>query len=627
MVALTCRSAGLAVLGALMAPAFAAAGACHLGRIAEFPVTVSDLRPLMMAKVNGTDVRFLVDSGAFYSVISPASAAELHLPSSPGPFGFFLTGIGGGSASVSIATVKELTLAGVPLHNVEFLVGGTAAGDGSIGVLGQNVLHIADVEYDFGHGAIRLMKALDCRSDAMLAYWVVGTTMPYSTLKIQPTTPQEPFAIGHASINGTEIRVMFDSGAGVSTLSLRAAARVGIKPDSPGVVPAGVIWGFGKTRIPSYIAPFSSFKLGEEEIRHTRLRIADIDLPDADMLIGPDFFLSHRIYVANSRHTIFFTYSGGPVFNLEGVRYAAPGPSSASAAQPAPDAPPPAAAGAPPSPGTPPSPGAPATQAHGDEGGDAADFSRRGAAMASRRDYAHALIALSRACELAPDNAEYLYQRGMIHWQMQDEADAMQDLDRALKLEPAYVAALLSHAELSLQRGDNARATADLEAADGAASKQADLRYQIGLAYERADLLGPAIAQYDLWIAAHPEDARLPYAQNSRCWARALGGTDLALALKDCDAALKRADKGTGFYARAANSRALVRLRMGKYGESIADYNAAIKIDPKDPWAWYGRGIDEQRMKMTGEAQVDIAQAEALSPKIAEQFNRHGLSP
>jgi len=238
-------------------------------------------------------------------------------------------GIGGGRASPSVANVKVLTLAGIPLHDVKFLVGGSDIGAGTVGVLGQNVLHLADVEYDLAQGVVRLMKVQDC-SKTVLAYWV-GTSLPYSVINVESTTPQKPFTTSSAYINGHEIRVMFDSGAGVSILSTKAAARVGIKPDSPGVVSAGPTWGFGSNTIPSYIAPFSSFKIGEEEIRNTRLRIADIDLPNADMLIGPDFFLSHRIYVANSQHRLYFTYNGGPVFNLSSAKY------ESTAAAPTPD--------------------------------------------------------------------------------------------------------------------------------------------------------------------------------------------------------------------------------------------------------------------------------------------------
>jgi hypothetical protein len=34
------------------------------------------------------------------------------------------------------------------------------------------------------------------------------------------------------------------------------------------------------------------------------------------MPLGTDYFLSHHIYVANSQRKLYFTYNGGPVFNL-----------------------------------------------------------------------------------------------------------------------------------------------------------------------------------------------------------------------------------------------------------------------------------------------------------------------
>ncbi len=78
-------------------------------------------------------------------------------------------------------------------------------------------------------------------------------------------------------------------------LSLKAAERAGVKPDSPGVVDAGYGQGIGGHWSKQYIAPFASFKIGDgEEIKNARLRISDVDLGDADMLIGADFFVSHH---------------------------------------------------------------------------------------------------------------------------------------------------------------------------------------------------------------------------------------------------------------------------------------------------------------------------------------------
>jgi tetratricopeptide (TPR) repeat protein len=590
-----------AILGISIASPTAFAEGCKLAKIAEFPIAMVGLRPLLTARINDIDVQFVLDSGAFYSMISAASAAELKLKTTPAPPGFYVTGVHG-TANVSIATAKTFTLVGVPLHNVEFLVGGSEAGEGSIGLLGQNVLHIADVEYDLGQGAVRLMKGEDC-SNANLAYWV-GSSTPYSRIDLE-SDPGERQQFAHTSssayINGVKIRVEFDTGAATSFLSLKAAARAGIKPDSPGVVAGGASSGIGRGNFISYIAPFASFKMGQEEIKNTRLRIGDIDLPNADMLIGADFFLSHRIYVANSQRKLYFSYNGGPVFNLTSGNRPVAAPATDESAQQADKA-------------------AEAIQ-------DAADFSRRGAALAARREFEQALAAFTRACELAPENPDYLYQRGMVYWQLKQPDPAMTDFDQSLKVRPKDLRTLIARAELLLQRGDTALAAADLDAADALAPSQADERFTMAYAYGGADRLAPAIAQLTLWIDSHPDDSRLPEAMNSRCWFRAIEGTDLALALKDCNAALKRAEKSSPFFARVADSRGLVFLRMGEYDKSIADYDASLKINAKNAWSLYGRGIDKLRKQRTSDGEADIAQATAVWAKVAEEFKRRGIVP
>jgi tetratricopeptide (TPR) repeat protein len=102
---------------------------------------------------------------------------------------------------------------------------------------------------------------------------------------------------------------------------------------------------------------------------------------------------------------------------------------------------------------------------------------------------------------------------------------------------------------------------------------------------------------------------------------------DLAFALKDCDAALKRAAKGSPLYTSVSDSRGLVLLRMGEYDKSIADYDVSLKINPKNAWSLYGRGIDKLRKHAASEGEVDIAQATAISPQVADEFKRRGIAP
>ena len=554
-------------------------------------VTKSNLKPIVTAQINGVDARFVADSGAFFSMITQAGAAQYKLKLSAAPFGLYIKGVGG-TVEPSVATVKVFTLAGIPIHNVEFLVGGSTVGRSeSIGVLGQNLFRIGDVEYDLAQGVIRLMRAEDC-GHALLAYWVKPSES-YSMMDIERATPQSPHITGTAFINGARIRVLFDSGAGTSILSMRAAERAGVKPDTSGVVEAGYGMGIGQASVKTFIGPFATFKIGDEEIRNTRLRFGDIDVESADMLIGADFFLSHRIYVASSRRKLFFTYNGGPVFNLAASRTA---PADADAG--------PAA-----------------------ELADAAAYSRRGMAFAARRDYEHAIEDLTRACELDGNDPDYYLQRGVVYRQEQQFELAAADLNRALELKPDDLAALEVRAQLRLRVHDIAGATADLEAADRAAPKEADIRFFLARAYQSADLLPASIAQYDLWIPAHATDARMPEALKNRCWIRALQGQELNQALADCNAALKSSAKGEPYKAQALNGRGLVRLRLGNYDKAIADYDDSLKLYPQDAWVLYGRGVAKIRENKVTEGEADMAAAAALWPPIAEEFKRRGIAP
>ena len=68
-----------AVVGLATSPVAGRAAECKIGKIAELPVTMNGLRPMVTAQINGVDAQFIADSGAFFSTLSPASAAELKL--------------------------------------------------------------------------------------------------------------------------------------------------------------------------------------------------------------------------------------------------------------------------------------------------------------------------------------------------------------------------------------------------------------------------------------------------------------------------------------------------------------------------------------------------------------------
>lgn len=180
------------------------------------------------------------------------------------------------------------------------------------------------------------------------------------------------------------LRATFDTGADTSIVSLAAAARAGLRPDMPGARPGGFQHGFGRQAIATWIVPVELIRIGDEQIRNARVRIGDIGMV-ADMLIGADFFISHRVFVSNALHKLYFSCAGGPIFDLT-AHWAGDGDPSAR-------------------PGAAATPGPPL---------DAAALGRRGAVEAAQHDAARALADLSQAIALASAEPRYLLRRASI---------------------------------------------------------------------------------------------------------------------------------------------------------------------------------------------------------------------
>jgi tetratricopeptide (TPR) repeat protein/predicted aspartyl protease len=572
-------------------------------------------RPLVAVKINGADASLMADSGAFYSMLTAPTAAQFNLPMRRAPIDR-VKGIGGDGTAVYLTTIKQLGIGGQIIPNIEFLVGGSEMESGSMGIVGQNILiRGGDTEYDLANGIIRLIRpSSDCRK-VSLAYWARDQAV--GDVDIEPIAVAGFHTIGTAEVNGVKIRVIFDTGAGVSVLTLGAAKRAGIHIDDPAVQRAGAIHGVGTAYHQNWIAPVASFAIGGEEIHHTKLRIADVpSVLDADMLLGPDFFLSHRIYVSNQQRRLYFTYNGGPVFNLTAA------PTATAAKSAADETGEPVAGNATTADSTTASeaatPGVSAASAT-----DADALSRSGMASASRRDYEHALADLTQACKLAPQEPRYLYERASIYLAMGKPELGAADLDAALLLKPDYPEALLLRADLHLSNKDATAAVADLDAADTHLPKESEYRFSMAYSYERARQLPAAVRQLDLWIAAHSQDAKLPQARSNRCWLKVLQGQDLEAARADCNAGVSANSKSSVYLLH----RGFVDLRLGDYKKSVSDFDTSLKGNPKAAWALYGRGIAKMRLSRTAEGQADIDAAVALYPGMTAEAAQFGINP
>ena len=589
---------GKTALCALLALAFAVAGggahaaaaapqSCNLGKFADLPVTMTAMRPQVTAKINGIDTSFTVDSGAFFSILNRATVDRLGLKTTMAPFGYEVRGAGGSENRVDVAKARfGLGILDVP--DVLFLAIPRAGGE-SAGLLGQNVLSLFDTEYDIGNGMIRLMKPSDGCAHANLGYWADRNSV--NEIEVEPISPQQRHLRGTIRINGQKMKVMFDTGASSSILKRSAAERVGFRIDAPDVQARGPVRGIGPRALEVWTAPFDSIDLGGERIEHTRLQVADLDTLGADMLLGIDFFLSHRVYVSKQQHKIFFTYNGGPVFRLEPrAKPQLTGDPTQTLA------------------------------AHADTPTDAAAFVRRGEASIARRDYASAAADFGEAIKLEPNDAQHYVQRANAHAAAGEAVLAIVDFDQALKLRPSDASALLGRGRLYLIARDAGRGAADL---DAAVKADPDMALAVGTIYANNQRFEPAIANFDLWITGHPQAANIAMALAQRCRTRAYWNHDLDKALADCEAAIRKGP----LTATLLETRGLAHLRRGETDAALADYDRALKLQPKLAWALMGRGIAKRAKGDAAGGDADIGAATAIQPNLSVAAQRYGLLP
>jgi tetratricopeptide (TPR) repeat protein len=109
---------------------------------------------------------------------------------------------------------------------------------------------------------------------------------------------------------------------------------------------------------------------------------------------------------------------------------------------------------------------------------------------------------------------------------------------------------------------------------------------------------------------------------NDRCWARAVAMLELDAALADCNEALRQRPD----FVPALDTRGFIHLRSGRFREAIADYDAALKIDPRDSYSLYGRAIAKLRLGDSTGVQADIEASKDVVDVVAE-FAAYGLAP
>lgn len=209
--------------------------------------------------------------------------------------------------------------------------------------------------------------------------------------------------------------------------------------------------------------------------------------------------------------------------------------------------------------------------------------------------------------------AEVFTSRGLAHAEVRDFDRALGDFTAALKLEPGLAEAFSGRGSVHMQRAHYDLAISDFSNALKERLDASDL-FNRGFAFQQRGDYRSAIADYSSALELKPASVEL---LNNRCWARAVLGVDLELALGDCDRALALKQK-----LNTRDSRGLVYYRLGRFGDAIGEYNAILAQEPNNARALYMRGLAKVR---AGEA--DVKRAREIEGSVGDEFERMRVRP
>ncbi len=297
--------------------------ACKVAIVGEIPVAIDHGRAVIDGEINGRQVRMAVDTGSTSTVLLRASASRLGLFAAPvESLKFYAIGA---DPTAEYVHLDRLHVGKLIARNLDWVLAGELDRPGGVdGLLGADFFTQtnADVEFDLPHHVIRLLSPTLCFGDEVV-YWGGAVSMTPLLAAIDGA----PEFLTKATIEGVPLEVLLDSGVD-TTLTGQGARKLGLRLPDRNTSGATA----GNTETPSMVqVRFGDLTLDREVIHNPVLKAADVfgaggsssrgarissgTEGPPDLLLGADFLLTHRLYVARSQERIYITYAGGSLLN------------------------------------------------------------------------------------------------------------------------------------------------------------------------------------------------------------------------------------------------------------------------------------------------------------------------
>jgi len=298
------RRAAMLLAFALAMPGCAAqtSPTCQLTDLADLPVSFTpDHIPVVTVQIAGQDVRMMVDSGAFDTIITPRAYARLNLTGTYDVQGR----VEGATGEMNIGPFirQTLTLGHVNFRDdiimvSDFLTSARDAHFGVEGVIGEDVLQQFNVGWDLPDHKITLYAESACAPTE--TPWTGDYDIESFNVN-SVRSPYMPFAV-----DGQTIPAILDSGAAETGIKLADLQKAGVSAEAQFTsAHVGIMGINGKTEAVKR-EEFSSVTIGAEDFSNIWLTVLNpADSNDIDSAIGEDFLAHHRVFIVNSSRTVF----------------------------------------------------------------------------------------------------------------------------------------------------------------------------------------------------------------------------------------------------------------------------------------------------------------------------------
>jgi hypothetical protein len=277
---------------------------CTLIKITEMPLIKLGNHTAVMVKIVDEERPIIVDTGAATSMISMNVAEELELPQDQVREQRII-GIGQTNAeSYPNVIVSSLGLGNLVFLNRSVPQGRIDFGDvperESIGLLGDDILSLFDVEFDFIDQKLTFYHASGCY-DTFIP-WTGG----YSATPFQHDNTK---IVLDVILNGERNTAILDTGNPTSMVSGRLLTRWKI-PASALSKPIGKAGSplNGGTRYDLQTFTFDSVKIGYDQLPAMKLIVADVDLGAVPINLGLDFCHNRKVWISYRNNWLFVSH-------------------------------------------------------------------------------------------------------------------------------------------------------------------------------------------------------------------------------------------------------------------------------------------------------------------------------